>query len=447
MFLISTSIKLLSFARIFNSSTPLVNPTTLYPKNKPLWYNSDMKIALLGYGKEGKAVEAYFKNQAEIDVFENFTPEEIKQRDYSPYDIIFRSPSVPPLGIPHESSVTKFFFEHCPCPIIGVTATKGKGTTCSFIKSLLDAHHADAYLVGNIGIPAIEVLDKLTPDSVVVYEMSSFQLWDLEKSPHISVVGIIEPDHLNVHNGFEDYLNAKANIAKHQAASDFLIYFKNNPDSVRIADTSKAQKISYPFKIPASVANAVRLPGEHNLNNAIAAIAAVACYKNISPDEYLTQFTDEIIAGLSNFHGLPHRLEFLREFNGVKYYDDNFSTNPSSTRVAINSFPSDNVIVIIGGRDKTENADLPEIYEVISAPNVKKVILMGESGHELSKKYQDPRFVLAKSLEQAVDLARKTAEEIAPSVLIMSPSAASFDMFENVYDRGARFQNIVKNLV
>ena len=171
-----------------------------------------MKIALLGYGKEGKSAEKYFKNQyqdAVFDIFENETPEELKQRDYSSYDMILRSPSIPPLHLDNETSLTRYFFDHCPCPIIGVTATKGKGTTCSFIKSLLDTEHADAYLVGNIGNPAIDILDDLKPTSVVVYEMSSFQLWDLEKSPHIAVIGQLEPDHLNVHKDYADYLSAK----------------------------------------------------------------------------------------------------------------------------------------------------------------------------------------------------------------------------------------------
>ncbi|MEE0887782.1 MAG: hypothetical protein U0L97_01045, partial [Candidatus Saccharimonadaceae bacterium] len=129
-----------------------------------------MKIALLGYGVEGKSAEKYFKTHfsAECDVFENFTYDEVKHRDFSSYDIILRSPSVPPLGLPNESSLTKYFFDHCPCPIIGVTATKGKGTTCSFIKSILDAMNEDAYLVGNIGTPAIEALDQLSPTSIVV---------------------------------------------------------------------------------------------------------------------------------------------------------------------------------------------------------------------------------------------------------------------------------------
>ena len=407
-----------------------------------------MKIALLGYGKEGQAAENYFKTHfnAECDIFENFTYDEIKQRDYSSYDIILRSPSVPPLYLTNESSLTKYFFDHCPCPIIGVTATKGKGTTCSFIKSILDTLGSDAYLVGNIGTPAIEVLDDLKPTSVVVYEMSSFQLWDLEKSPHIAVLGHLEPDHLNVHKDYVDYLNAKANITRWQTADDYLIYYSKNPETAKIANTSKATKIPYPYEVSDDILKAIYLPGKHNQENALAAIAAVASYKNTSPDEFIREKKPEIITGLSNFRGLPHRLEFLRELNDVKYYDDNFSTNPSSTRVAVNAFPDSNVVLILGGRDKTNYEDLPEIYEIIKAPQVKKVILIGESGHELASRYQDSRFTLANSLEAAVQSARKTAESLNSAVVIMSPAAASFDMFENVYDRGEQYQKIISTL-
>lgn len=407
-----------------------------------------MKIALLGYGKEGQAAEKYFKTHfnAECDIFENFTPEEIKQRDYSPYDIILRSPSVPPLGLPNESSLTRYFFDHCPCPIIGVTATKGKGTTCSFIKSILDSLNQDAYLVGNIGTPAIEVLDNLKPTSVVVYEMSSFQLWDLQKSPHIAVLGHLEPDHLNVHKDYADYLAAKANITRWQTANDYLIYYSKNPETTKIADTSKAAKVPYPYEVSDDILKAVYLPGKHNQENALAAIAAVASYRNISPDEFIREKKTEIINGLSNFRGLPHRLEFLRELNDVKYYDDNFSTNPSSTRVAVNSFPKNDLVLIIGGRDKTNYEDLPEIYEILQAPQIKKIVLIGESGHELAEQYQDNRFTLAKSLEQAVNIAQSTAETLKNAVVIMSPAAASFDMFENVYDRGEQYQKIISTL-
>ena len=406
-----------------------------------------MKIALLGYGKEGQAAKKYFQakyRDTTFDIFENEAPEQLRQRDYSSYDMILRSPSIPPLNLKNESSLTRYFFDHCPCPIIGVTATKGKGTTCSFIKSLLDAEKEDAYLVGNIGTPAIKVLDQLTPKSIVVYEMSSFQLWDLKKSPHIAVIGQLEPDHLNVHKDMADYLAAKANITRYQTPQDYLIYYQNNPETTKIANTSKAYKIPYPYQIPDDIKQAIKLPGKHNLENAMAAIAAVACYKNISPDEYLATSAEVIKQGLSDFKGLPHRLEFVRELNNVKYYDDNFSTNPSSTRVAINSFPDSEIIIIIGGRDKTNYEDLPEIYEILQAKNIKKIILIGESGHALAEKYQDPRFTLAESLEQAVTAAH--AQATPGNVVLMSPSAASFDMFKNVYDRGDQFKSLICSL-
>ena len=408
-----------------------------------------MKILLLGYGKEGKSAENYLKNHfknPEIEILENFDPAEIRDKDYSSYDIIFRSPSVPPLNLETETSATKYFFNHCPCPIIGVTATKGKGTTCSFIESLLKALGEDVYLVGNIGNPALDILDKLTAKSVVVYEMSSFQLWDLKQSPHVAVIGQLEPDHLNVHKDYADYLSAKANITNFQSENDYLIYYRNNPEAAKIASYSNAKKIPYPFEVPLEIKSAINLPGDHNLNNALAAIAAVASYKNISPDEYLRAKKPEIINGLKSFKGLPHRLEFLRELNDVKYYDDNFSTNPSSTRVAINAFPNNNLVVIVGGRDKTNYEDIPEIYEILKSPQIKRIILIGESGRELASRYKDGRFILSESLEDAIKTAKSEAEKISPSIVVMSPSAASFDMFENVYDRGKKYQDSIANL-
>ncbi|MBQ3432886.1 UDP-N-acetylmuramoyl-L-alanine--D-glutamate ligase [Candidatus Saccharibacteria bacterium] len=416
-----------------------------------------MKIALLGYGKEGKSVEQYFKKHhqdLETAVFEDFTPEEIQHKDLTDFDYVFRSPSVPPLHRANETSITKYFFDHCPCPIVGVTATKGKGTICSFIKSLLDAHHEDAHLVGNIGTPALDVLDDLKPSSVVVYELSSFQLWDLDKSPHIAVLGHLEPDHLNVHKDYEDYLAAKSNITTHQTNQDYLVFNQNNTEAAKIAVSSQATKIAYPFnnydEIKKTIQSSITLPGRHNQENAMAAIAAVACFYNISPDEYLRGQTSTILAGLSSFHGLPHRLEFLRDLGGIKIYDDNFATNLSSTRVAINAFPDSNLTIIVGGRDKTNYEDLPELYELLKSPQVKNIILIGESGHKLAQKYPDNRFTLVSSLEdavhQAIDKAHQSATTDRSNIVLMSPAAASFDMFENVYDRGAQFKTLINSL-
>lgn len=412
-----------------------------------------MNIALLGYGKEGQAVEKYFSAHfpgITFDIFENLTPAEFAAKDYSAYDLIFRSPSIPPFENEKLTSITKYFFDHCPCKIIGVTATKGKGTTCSFIKSLLDAEGEDAYLVGNIGVPALEVLDNLTESSVVVYEMSSFQLWDLQKSPAVAVIGQLEPDHLNVHKDYAEYLAAKGNIARFQSANDTCIYFSKNYESAKLAELSPAKKITYPYDVPADILTSVTLPGQHNKENAMAALAAVAALKNLSIEDYLHDFSRFIKKGLSDFHGLPHRLEFLRNFNNVYYYDDNFSTTPSSTRVAVNAFAGRNTVIVVGGRDKTGNKDLPELYEILQMPNIKRIILIGESGHELARLYPDDRFRVANSLAAAVTGARLEAEALAtpdnPAIVLMSPAAASFDMFKDVYDRGRRYSELIKQI-
>ncbi len=408
-----------------------------------------MKIALLGYGKEGKAAEEYFLRHfpdAEIKIYQDFSFEEISEQDFSDFDLVFRSPSVKPLS--GVSSMAKYFFENCPCPIIGVTGTKGKGTTCSFIKSILEALGKRVFLVGNIGVPSITALDDILSDDVVVYEMSSFQLWDMDKSPRVAVVVTIEPDHLNIHDGYEDYISAKMNIGRHQTPNDFVIYNSKNSESKRIAEVSPAKKIGYlASQIPSEVLNSVVIPGDHNKDNAAAAVFAVAAYLELSVDEFVKKYTAEIKAGLANFKGLPHRLEFLRELNGVKYYDDNFSTNISSTTVAIDAFPENNLVVIIGGRDKTDNEDLREINNIfLTRDNIKKIVLMGESGHELFKRYQDERFMLVESLAEAINTARTEAEKMADSIVLMSPSAASFDMFKDVYDRGAQYQALIKQL-
>jgi UDP-N-acetylmuramoylalanine--D-glutamate ligase len=409
-----------------------------------------MKIALLGYGKEGQSAEKYFKKDNEIKIFENFTTEELKNFDLSSFDLVMRSPSVHPMG-KNWSSVTKYFFEHCPCPIIGVTGTKGKGTTCSFISSLLETLGHKVWLVGNIGIPSLDILDDIEPDDVVVYELSSFQLWDLEQSPHIAVILRIEPDHLNIHDDYKDYVNAKANLVKHQTKDDYCIYYGDNLDSAKIANYSKGRTIEYPSqkerKIIDEVLKSVVIPGAHNRENAEAALTAVACFYGQKLSDFINSHTTLVKKGLASFKGLPHRLEFVRELKNVKYYDDNFSTTVPSTRVAIDAFPENNVILIAGGRDKTNNEDLPEIAQMfISSENVYKVILIGESGHAISEQFESAKFETAESLKEAVEKAKKIAENTVSSIVLMSPAAASFDMFENVYDRGAKFQKLIKDL-
>lgn len=433
-----------------------------------------MNIAVLGGGVEGNAVKDYFEKHGDyVQIFDGFTDNDVKTFNLSDYDKVFRSPSVHPLDT-SWTSMTKYFFDNCKAKIIGVTGTKGKGTTCSIITSILNEIIKNSewpsrkvHLVGNIGNPSINVLDEITEDDIVVYEMSSFQLWDMEQSPKVAVVLRIEQDHLDRHYNLEDYHQAKANIVRYQNEDDFCVYYSNNENSVRIANLSKGKKVSYPIertKKVQEILNGLQVPGEHNVENTEAALLAVACFINKTLNELLD---DEITfncikTGIQNFKGLPHRLEFVRELNGVRYYDDNFSSAYPATDVAIKAFENDPTILIAGGKDR--HLDLSEYKNRLeTAKNLKKVLLIGEIKEQLSSNEDPEKFELFETLEDAVIRAKEVAEKIAEDtnsnydlclpvtnplhpVVLMSPGAASFDMFKDFKDRGEQYQNLVKNL-
>lgn len=426
-----------------------------------------MKIAILGNGKEGQAVKEYFTARGdECEVFENFVDADVTKFELDKFDLVMRSPSVRPQG--DWSSSTKYFFEHCPARIIGVTGTKGKGTTCSLIKAVFEAMERKVWLVGNIGVPALTVLDEIEAGDVVIYELSSFQLWDMYRSPSVAVIVPVEPDHLNVHKDFAEYTGAKANIVKWQNEGDVCVYYRDNAESTKIAEQSPAEeKLAYPlgelieasadskeeeadlFEKLKKALSSLSIVGRHNMENAQAALLAVCGYLGIDIKELLKEHLDEICQGFQDFKGLLHRLQLVRELNGVKYYDDNFSTTVPSTRVAVEALADYSVVLIMGGRDKTEFADLPDLKELLdNNPQVVKVVLIGELGAEFYMRYSDQdRYVLAKSLKEAVTIASELANQLGEKrAVLMSPAAASFDMFENVYDRGAQFVELVKKL-
>jgi len=413
-----------------------------------------MKIAIAGYGVEGKANYSYWNHPENditiVDERESLDdlPADVKTllgpgsfERLQGFDLVVRTAGLAPHKIKTDGKIwssTNEFFAKCPAPIIGVTGTKGKGTTCSLIASILQAAGKTVHLVGNIGTPALDELPEVQPGDVVVYELSSFQLWDIEKSPHVAVVLMIEQDHLNVHIDFDDYVSAKANIVRWQTEGDVTVYNSQNKYAVAISEQSRAQKIAYPFDI-SSVAASLKIVGQHNVENASAAIAAVREYVN--DDAVIRQ-------GLAAFEGLPHRLEFVREVAGVKYYNDSFSSAPGATVAAVRAFKEPE-IVIIGGIDK--GADFTELSEAIrDYRQVKTVILIGEIGGKLQKQFLDSGvtadivLIGASTMQGIIAEAQSRATE--GDIVILSPACASFDMFKNFNDRGDQFREAVLSL-
>ena len=428
-----------------------------------------MKVALLGYGVEGKSAYKYFRSQElghgswHITICDSSTDIEVPAGteaklgpDYlkglDEYDLVVRSPGIHPRelkGAKQVTSGTKEFFAHCPAPIIGVTGTKGKGTTATLIAKILEAAGHRVWLGGNVGTPALDFLDQIQPEDKVVLELSSFQLIDLTQSPHIGVLLMIAPEHLNYHTDFAEYVEAKGNILRYQSAGDLAVFNAQNEYSVQLAEKTEAHKVPYGNKTGAYVENGkiyfqdteicsigeVGLIGAHNLENVCAAVAAT----------WVTQNPAVMREVIRSFEGLPHRLEFVGEHAGVKYYDDSISTTPESTIAAIKAFTEPKV-VILGGSDK--GAAWEELAEAVSAGNVEGVIILGETGPEIARAldgvgYKDYKRGLT-DMDSAVAAAKAMAG--AGSVVLLSPACASFGLFRDYKDRGDQFQEAVKSL-
>lgn len=429
-----------------------------------------MKIAIAGYGVEGKANYDYYKSRGEVtiaDERENLedVPAGAKtilgKRAFEKldgFDLVVRTAGLSPAKLKTSAKVwsaTNEFFEKCPAAIIGVTGSKGKGTTCSLIASILREAGETARVVGNIGVPALRVLPEVRPSDIVVYELSSFQLWDLQKSPEIAVVLMIEPDHLDVHANFEEYVAAKANIRKHQTRNDVCFYHPANKFSRQIAQASK-QPNAYRYGVadsPCSVyvkdgnfmveecvicpVEALQLPGAHNVENACAAIN-VALEFNV---EHAA-----IERGLRAFAGLEHRLKFVREAAGVKYYDDSIATTPGSAIASMKAFAQPKVM-ILGGSGK--GADFAEVAKTAAETSVKLAVLIGSEAGKIEAEFKKagvPVQNLGEKTTMQKIVQTATAAAAPGDVVVLSPACASFGMFKNYKDRGEQFIAAVEAL-
>lgn len=427
-----------------------------------------MKIAILGYGVEGESVYNYYHakfSDAEFIVYDN--KEEPKNSLPSGVkfvggvqnfkgieaDLAIKTPAIPPSQVEvtgEVTTMTREFMRECPAPIIGVTGTKGKGTTASLIESILDAAGFRTWLVGNIGVGAFDVLNQITPNDVVVYELSSFQLWDIDISPRTAVVLFVEQEHLDVHASMDEYVMAKSNIARYQTADNIVIYDQSNPYSQAIAVTSPGKKVGYPDMNTAHVknesfyygeqricsVNLLQIHGEHNQLNACAAIDAIWQY---------THDSSVIEKGLSTFAGLPHRLQFVRELNGVKYYDDSIATTPTAAIAALRSFTGRKVIILGGsskGSDFTVLGDELVRHDVFA-------ILIGDEAQAIARSCDAAGFNGYEIIDNpTVDLIVQRAAELGQgnATVLLSPASASFGLFKNYADRGEQFSRAVQNL-
>ena len=431
-------------------------------------------------------------------------------KNLNDFDIIFRSPGIkrnlPEILKAEKNGViitsqTKIFFDLCPCPIIGVTGTKGKGTTATLIYEMLKKQGFDVYLGGNIGEPPLNFLDKLKPRSWVILELSSFQLQDLTKSPHIAVMLMVTQEHLDYHKDVQEYIDAKRNLLRFQQASDFAIINRDYPasnesdihTSARVYQVSREREVeegcfvkdgkvllrmSFPRKresgspiksgmteVEIISTKGILLPGKHNLENVCASVM-VATILGVSKEN--------IVKVLKTFKGLEHRLELVAEIGGVKYYDDSFSTTPETAIAAIKAFENPEIL-ILGGSSK--GSDFTELGRVISsAKNIKVIIGIGvewpkiklkinpstSSGEKLKivginkhlrggrmdSSEVDPMGTISiegcKDMHEIVQVASKNAQH--GDVVLLSPACASFDMFKNYKDRGEQFKREVNNL-
>lgn len=427
-----------------------------------------MNIAIAGYGVEGRSSYDYYakRGHAVTILDEREQLEGLPQdahavlgkdafRSLASFDLVVRTPSLPPAKLQGSKKVwsaTNEFFRECPASIIGVTGTKGKGTTSSLIASILKKGGRTVHLVGNIGTPGLDILPTIVADDIVVYELSSFQLWDIEFSPHVAAVLMIEPDHLDVHENFEDYVGAKRNIVRYQTADDLVVFNADNSYATIIASRSEAQKIAVPTGDTVHVLDdlfwygdqkicpisSLKLPGVHNQDNACAAIAATWQYVSDPAS---------IAAGLADFDGLPHRLKFVRRVEGVSYYDDSIATTVGSAIAAIRAFPQSKIL-ILGGTSKGM-VDFGALAVQSAAQNVKVVLAIGDQAPIIEEVMRaqgvhvenlGSRLSMASVVGRARDLARPG------DIVILSPACASFDMFKNYADRGDQFTRAVNAL-
>jgi len=348
-----------------------------------------------------------------------------------------------------------FFEEVKTKNIIGITGTKGKGTTSTLIAKMLEASGKKVFLGGNIGRPVLDFINEVQPTDWVVLELANFQLYKFPYSPHVAVCLMITSEHMDWHPNMDDYIAAKANLFAHQTKDDIAVYLAGNQYSEQIAGESPGKKIPYFANPGARVldegkivigdqdetevirTNELKLVGEHNWQNVCAAVTTVW---QIEPN------LEAMRSVLRSFSGLEHRLEFIRELKHVIYYDDSFGTTPDTAIVALRAFVQP-VVLIAGGWDKGQKWD-ELIEEIAQKDRVRHVITIGKTGPVIAQMLRDKHFsAVTEGLEKMPDIvaeAKRVAQ--AGDVVLLSCGTSSFGLFQDYKDRGNQFKQAVQAL-
>ena len=382
-------------------------------------------------------------------------------------DMIFRTPGMRPdlpqlqkavRGGSRLTSEMEAFFSVCPCPIIAVTGSDGKTTTSSIIAEMLREAGRTVYLGGNIGHPLLAEAGEMRESDLVVLELSSFQLLTMTKSPHIAVMTNLAPNHLDVHKDFAEYIAAKENIFTHQNSQDIAVFNQDNDITREQAARAKGgvRLFSRKGEVEEGVflredaiffrkngvereilkTSDICLPGVHNVENYMAAIAAV---EDLVPDEVIRTVA-------RTFNGVEHRIELVRTLHGVRYYNDSIATSPDRTIAGLRSF-AQKVILIAGGKNKGIPYD--SVGPVIN-DHVKLLLLCGATAGvirdavEHAENYEGLEILDVNDYQEALAIAQNCAEE--GDVVLLSPASTAFDRFANFMERGKVFKELVNSL-
>lgn len=397
---------------------------------------SGMKnVLILGYGREGKISRKFIENNY-LNILTGVADEKFgkdylkKQKDF---DMAIKTPGIQKnlVKIPYTTATNIFFAEAKKLgnKIIGITGSKGKSTTSSLIYSILEKAGKNVKLLGNIGNPMLEsLLEKVEENEIFVVELSSYQLDDIGFSPEIAVVTNLFPEHMDYHQGIKNYYYAKKNIINFQNAKDIFVYNQN--DKNLVSWTKEARAKSIPFA-NADLLENITLPliGEHNKENARAAIA-VAKEFNISDSDIKT--------AIENFKPLPHRLEYIGEFKGIKFYDDAISTTPESTIMAIKTLKNVDTI-FLGGEDRGYN--FSQLEKIIKRYKISNIVLFPDSGKKI--KVKGVNVLKTKNMKDAVNFAYKHTAQ--GKICLLSCASPSYSLWKNFEEKGEEFKKFIEH--